>query len=67
VRQQAGGTSFGLEPVEKFFSRQAGALFGELQGFYGHRAPDERIIRAIDHTHGAAADFTGDFVSARFG
>jgi hypothetical protein len=65
VSEQARGASFGLEPIEEFFLGEAGALFGDLQRFYGYRAPDKRIVGPVDHTHRAPADFAGDFIAAR--
>src|SRR5262249_11433129 len=66
MSQQPGGARLGLEAVEKFFFAEAGTLFRYGERFYGHRAAYEWIVRAIDHTHGAAADFAGDFIAARF-
>jgi hypothetical protein len=65
--EQARGTRFGLEAREEFVTREAGAFCGQSNGFYGNAAADDRIGGAINHTHGAAAEFAYDFVPPGFG
>ena len=63
----AGRASFGLESGKQLGAREAGAFFGELKSFDRDCSPDDRVNGAIDHTHGASAEFAGNFVTTRFG
>jgi hypothetical protein len=64
MRQQASCARFRLKPRQQFRARQAGAFFTQFDGFYGDGPPDDRVCRLIDHTHGAAAQFTDNFVTS---
>src|SRR5208283_3490291 len=66
MSQETGGTCFGLEAGEKFWAREASAFFSEANCFYGDVAADDRIDGAINHTHGAAAEFAQDFIPSGF-
>src|SRR5438552_7625125 len=63
----AGRASFGLESGKQLGAREAGAFFGELKSFDRDCSPDDRVNGAIHHTHGASAEFAGNFVTTRFG
>ena len=45
----------------------SGSFGGQVHGFYSDIAPDYRIVRTVDHTHGAAAQFFADFVTPSLG
>jgi len=62
--EQAGGSGFRLEAGEKFWAAEAGALFAEADGFDGDGAADDGVGGALDDTHGAAAEFTENFVTS---
>jgi hypothetical protein len=64
--EQSGGASFGLEAGEEFRAAEAGTLFTEADGFDGDGAADDGVGGAIDDTHGAAAEFTENFVAPCF-
>src|SRR5438094_2541600 len=66
VRQQTSGARLGLESRQKFGTRKARTFLTQPNGLDRHRAPDHRIHGFVHHTHGAAAQFTDDFVSSGF-
>ncbi len=66
MRQQASGAGFGLETRQEFGARKTCAFFAQPDGFDRNSAPDHRVHSFVNDAHGAAAQFTDDFVSSGF-
>ena len=67
VRQEARGASFSLKARHEFLARQAGSCFDQANGLHGDVAADDRILRAVDDAHGAAAELVEKLVASGFG
>ena len=64
--QQTGCARLGLESRQQFGTGQSRAFFAQFDGFDRDRAPNHRVCRLIDHTHGAAAQLADNFVTSCF-
>ena len=55
--------SLGLKAAYQLPARHSRSFFGQVHGLDRNVPSDDRIMRAVDHTHGAAAQFLAEFVT----
>ncbi len=64
--QQTCGARFRLKSRQEFWARESRAFFAQPDGLDRDGASDHRIHGLVNDAHGAAAQFTNDFVSSGF-
>src|SRR6266571_7971026 len=64
--QQTSGARFRLESRQEFGARESRAFFAQPDSLDRDGASDHRIHGLVNDAHGAAAQFTDDFVSSGF-
>jgi len=66
MRQEPRGPRFGLEILDQLGMGHSRALFGDLDSLDRDGATNRWVLRAVNDTHAAAAQFAQDFIPTDF-